>query len=239
MSGRLTNAGLNKLLTTGLTQAGFPYVIFGTGTQAFSAGLTGVAAELLRKASTLTMAEMMGALRAYLTNSEGNATLSEIGLSTSSAAGTLLGYDALEVAHVKDSSVPFTTNWVQSLQNRKKVGFFTAYGLKAIAAGGATAVTLPYFGVGAGAVTFHEWMTDPGAELARVAVDSVAISGADVVITATFPAGTGTGTWGSARIWDAAANGNLLAYVKYATPYVKAAGTARKAKISFTLANQA
>lgn len=238
MSGRLTAAGLNRILTSGLLQAAFPYLIVGKGTQTFSEALTTLNDEVLGKATTLKGADNLAALLGYFTNSEANYTLTEVALRSGISSGTLYGYDTLEVAIEKDATRPVLLTWLQTIQNTKGDSFFTAYGLRAIRQGGVTTSSLPYIGVGAGTKTFHEWMTDPGTVIARKAT-TVNLSGVDATISANFGTSEGNGTWEAFTLWDAATDGNLLAYVKLGTAYTKTSAAAKTAQIAFKIENEA
>lgn len=236
MSGRLTAAGITRLLNSGLTQAAFPYLIVGKGTQTFAENLTALNDEVLGKASTIKAADTLAALLGYFTNSEANYTLTEVALRSGISSGTLYGYDTLEVAIAKDATRPVLLTWLQTLQNKKREGFFTAYGLRAIRQSGVSAIT--HIGVGEGTKSFHEWMTDPGTVIARKAV-TPSVSGADVTISVSYGTSEGNGEWGAFTLWDASTAGNLLAYVKLGTPYTKTSAAAKIAQITFSLENEA
>lgn len=105
MTALLTNAGLTALLTNG--DDTFLYFAVGTGTTTPTAADTALAAELVRVAVTASVISANELeIQAFLTNSQGNGTLTEYGIWTAAAAGTLLARGLFTTALTKSSQAP-------------------------------------------------------------------------------------------------------------------------------------
>ena len=88
-----------------------------------------------------------------------------------------------------------------------------------------TAVIMSHMAVGTANTTPSSGQTTLGTEIARVVLDSTVVSNATVTYSATFPAGTGTGTLTEAGIFNSANVGSMLCRTRF-NPVVKAAGEA-------------
>jgi len=76
--------------------------------------------------------------------------------------------------------------------------------------GGASAGVMSHMAIGTGATAAAAGDTTLQTENARVALSSASVSGADITYSATFPAGTGTGTITEAGVLNAGSGGTLL-----------------------------
>lgn len=105
MTAVLTTAGLAALLTNG--DDTFTHFAVGTGTTTPTLSDTALAAEIDRVAVT---AKVVSAneleVQAFLTNGDGNGTLTEYGLYTAASGGTLLARGLFSTALVKTSQAP-------------------------------------------------------------------------------------------------------------------------------------
>lgn len=100
---------------------------------------------------------------------------------------------------------------------------------------GEAPTAMSHMAIGSGAAAPALGDTTLATELARVALDSNARTGASVAYVATFPAGTGTGTVEEAGILNAAAAGTLLA--RFLTgSYAKGASDALELTWTLTVA---
>ena len=113
----LTQAGLQARQLTGT--ATFLYVAVGTGTQAGDASAqTALHTELVRVAiSSVSVVGGLASLAALLTNSQGNGTLTEVGIYTASTGGTLLEYQLITPSIVKTSDLGRILRFAQTLAN--------------------------------------------------------------------------------------------------------------------------
>lgn len=76
--------------------------------------------------------------------------------------------------------------------------------------GGASADVMSHMAIGTGNTAAAAGDTTLQTEAARVALDSAVVTDNEIVYTATFPAGTGTGTIVEAGVLNAASSGTLL-----------------------------
>ena len=88
---------------------------------------------------------------------------------------------------------------------------------------GNTLAVMSHMGVGAGSTAAATSQTALGSELGRVALDSTGRSSNTITYTATFAAGTGTGTLQEAGIFNDGTTGNMLCRTVF-SPVSKAAG---------------
>ena len=88
-----------------------------------------------------------------------------------------------------------------------------------------TAVVMSHMAIGTANTTPTSAQTTLGTEVARVVLDSNVVNSATVTFSATFPAGTGTGTLTEAGIFNAANVGTMLCRTRF-NPVVKASGDA-------------
>lgn len=77
--------------------------------------------------------------------------------------------------------------------------------------GGASSAVMSHMAIGTGNTAAAAGDTTLQTENARVALTSAVVTGADIVYTATFPAGTGTGTITEAGVLNNSLGGTLLA----------------------------
>lgn len=241
-SSQFTTAGLTRILNYGLSATGFPYIAVGTGSATFALALNAMGSESLRLAILDSVGVPNGGManqRLFLQNSQAVATLTEAGGWDASSNGNLLWYKTFAKSFVKTDDESMIINTIAAIHNlNDSTACLTSSGLAALRGGGVTGTTFPYIAVCSDTLTFDPTMTDTGTELARGATTCV-VSTNTVTISRLFAAGSGTGTWNSYRVYDAASGGNLLAAINRASPYVKAAGTGRTATITLTLANEA
>lgn len=73
-----------------------------------------------------------------------------------------------------------------------------------------SAIIMGYMAVGSGNTSPAAGDTALGTELARVAVDTASVANSTITYTATYPAGTGTGTLAEAGIFNASSSGTML-----------------------------
>lgn len=73
-----------------------------------------------------------------------------------------------------------------------------------------SAVIMNYMAVGSSNTSPTVADTALGSELGRVEVDSATVSNTTLTFTATYPAGTGTGTLAEAGIFNASSSGTML-----------------------------
>ena len=78
-----------------------------------------------------------------------------------------------------------------------------------------TAVVMSHMAVGSTNTSPVATQTALGSELARVALDSTSVTNATATYTATFPAGTGTGTLTEAGIFNASSSGTMLCRTQF------------------------
>lgn len=244
-TGQLTTAGLTAAVAGGLTATKFPYVALGTGSATFALNLNAMGSELAGSRVAITSLTGIGAqvnVLDYLSNNQGIGTLTEIGLWDAASNGNLLAYKMFDTALAKTAARPMLANFVMELRNLHARGkaSLTAAGLVALRTGGFTVAKFPYIAVGNGTKpqAFKPSLTTMANEIARVGT-AITLSTVTATVKGTFGAGVGTGTWTEIGLWDASSGGNLLAYMKLPTAYVKAAGVSRKAVLTFTVANNA
>lgn len=243
--GQLTTAGLTAVAAGGLTAVKFPYIALGTGSATFSLALNAMGSELAGSRVAITSLTGIGAqvnVLDYLSNNQGIGTLTEVGLWDAAAAGNLLAYKKFDTSVTKTAARPMLANFIMEIRNLHTSGkaALTAAGLVALRGGGFTTAAFPYIAVGNGAKpkSFRPSLTAMSNEIARVAT-AITLSTVTAAVKGTFGAGVGTGTWTEIGLWDASSGGNLLAYMKLPTAYVKAAGDSRKAVLTFQVANNA
>ena len=113
----LTQAGLTARQSTGT--ATFLYLAVGTGVQAGAAAdQTALHTELVRVAiSSVSVVGGLATLSALLTNSQGNGTLTELGIYTASSGGTLLTYQLITPAIIKTADLGRILRIAQTLAN--------------------------------------------------------------------------------------------------------------------------
>jgi hypothetical protein len=87
----------------------------------------------------------------------------------------------------------------------------------------ATATVMTHMAIGSGAVSPVLGNTALGTELGRVALANTVVAANVVTYTATFPAGTGTGSITEAGIFNASSSGTMLNRVTFGV-ITKAAG---------------
>ena len=78
-----------------------------------------------------------------------------------------------------------------------------------------TAAVMSHMAVGSTNTSPVATQTTLGSELARVALDSTSVTNATATYTATFPAGTGTGTLTEAGIFNASSSGTMLCRTQF------------------------
>lgn len=88
-----------------------------------------------------------------------------------------------------------------------------------------TAVVMSHMAIGTSNTAPSSGQTALGTELARTTLDTTVVNTATVTYSATFPAGTGTGTLTEAGIFNSANVGTMLCRTRF-NPVVKAAGEA-------------
>lgn len=86
-----------------------------------------------------------------------------------------------------------------------------------------TAVIMSHMAVGSSSTAAAAGQSALGTELGRVVFDSASVSSTTVTYTATFPAGTGTGTLTEAGIFNASTGGTMLCRTTFSS-VSKAAG---------------
>lgn len=208
-----TTTGLNKIAAGGMTATQFPYIGIGSGTATPAEALAAMGTETLRQAVTdVTGIGIQANHRDYLTNSQANATLSEVGHWTASSGGTLLAYQLFTTPIVKSSSRPMIVNSVMVLKNLDSAPGLTWAGLAAARAGGFTNTSMPYIASYASAVTFDPFMDTLSGEVERVAC-TWGISGAVATGSGTIVAATST--VGAIALWSASSGGTLLGYTAF------------------------
>lgn len=105
MTAVLTTAGLTALLTNGDDQ--FTHFAVGTGTTTPTVSDTALATEIDRVALTAKVINNNELeVQAFLTNADGNGTLTEYGLWTAATGGTLLARGLFTTAVSKNAQAP-------------------------------------------------------------------------------------------------------------------------------------
>ena len=212
----VTTTGLNKAVTSGLTSTSYPYIGVGTGSATFVVGLTDMGTEIDADRQAVLDATGIGAMadiRDYLTNAQGNGTLTEVGLWTASSGGTLLAYSEFVSSIVKTSSRPMLINYIMAFKNAAVTAGLTWAGLAAARASGFTNAAFPYVATHATALSaFTPFIEDAGTETERVAC-TWGISGAAATGSGTIVAATSTVA--ALSLWSASTGGTLLGYTPY------------------------